>query len=400
MATVSRGKLVPLSGNVAVAYAVKAADVDVVSVYPITPQTAIVEKIAEFIANGELDAEMIHVESEHSALSAAVGASATGARVYTASASQGIALMYEIMFIASSMRLPIVMTIATRALSAPINIWNDHSDFMAASDTGWVMMMAENAQEAHDDILIAYKIAEHPEVLLPVVTSIDGFFLSHTIEPVEIVEREEALRYVPKKVTWYTLNPDKPVTMGPLGTPEWYFEFKRQQQEAMKAARRVYDEAVSEFRKMFGREYPPIEEYMMDDAEVALIAMGSISGSIKAFVRKARKEGIKLGLVKVKLFRPFPRELISKALEKVEVAGIIDKALVPGGAHGGPLFTEVAATAYADSLETKLVGFITGLGGRIVTMDHIKVMADTILKLKGVPKREVPKEPIFIGVRE
>jgi len=389
---------VPLSGNSAVAYAVKAMDVDVVSAYPITPQTTIVEKIAEFVANGELDAEVIHVESEHSALSAAVGASATGARVFTASSSQGIALMYEIMFIASSMRLPIVMTIATRALSAPINIWNDHSDFMAVSDTGWVMMMAENNQEAHDDVVLAYRIAEDPRVLLPVATALDGFFMTHTIEPIEVISREEGLEFAPKKKTWYTLDPDNPVTMGALGDPNWYFEFKKQQYEALKNSRTVFDEAVKEFEKKFGRSYGPVEYFGNEDAEVVLVAMGHVSGNIKAFIEKTSARNV--GLLRVKLYRPFPEDLIVKHLENAEIVGVIDRALVPGSPYGGPLYSDVIVTLSKNNLSKKVVDFIAGLGGRPVTLGHIKNIVEKLEELKLKPQKDLPKEPLFVGVRE
>jgi len=389
---------VPLSGNSAVAYAVKAMDVDVVSAYPITPQTTIVEKIAEFVANGELDAEVIHVESEHSALSAAVGASATGARVFTASSSQGIALMYEIMFIASSMRLPIVMTIATRALSAPINIWNDHSDFMAVSDTGWVMMMAENNQEAHDDVVLAYRIAEDPRVLLPVATALDGYVMTHTIEPIEVINREEGLEFAPKKKTWYTLDPDNPVTMGALGDPNWYFEFKKQQYEALKNSRAVFDEAVKEFEKKFGRSYRPVEYFGNEDAEVVLVAMGHVSGNIKAFIEKTSARNV--GLLRVKLYRPFPEDLIVKHLENAEIVGVIDRALVPGSPYGGPLYSDVVVTLSKNNLSKKVVDFIAGLGGRPVTLGHIKNIVEKLEELKLKPQKDLPKEPLFVGVRE
>ncbi len=394
------GKVVPLSGNTAVAYAVKSADVDVISAYPITPQTTIVEKLAEFIANGELDAEMIHVESEHSALSAAVGASAAGARVYTASSSQGIALMYEIMFISSSLRLPIVMTIAARALSAPINIWNDHSDFMAVSDTGWVMMMAENNQEAHDDVIIAYRIAEDPEVLLPVVTALDGYFMTHTIEPITVVEREEALDYIPKKRTWYSLDPARPITMGALGDPQWYFEFKRQQYEAMKKSREAFNTSVEEFSRRFGRRYDAVELYGDDNPDILIVAMGHVVGNLRAYLDRVRGRGVKAGVLKVKLYRPFPEDLILKHLQGVEMIGVIDRALVPGSTSAGPLYGDIVTTLAKHGFEARAVSFITGLGGRPVTHSHIETVLSKLVDLKGKPVRELPKEPLFIGVRE
>jgi len=395
------GKVIPLSGNSAVAYAVKMCDVDVVSAYPITPQTTIVEKIAEFIANGELDAEMLHVESEHSALSAAVGASATGARVFTATSSQGLALMYEILFIASGLRLPIVMALVTRALSPPINIWCDHSDFMAAADTGWIQVMASTNQEAFDDVIMAYRLAEDPRVLLPVMTAIDGYIMSHTIEPVEVPgDRDVVLKFAPKNFERrYRLDPDNPVTMGPLGSPDWYFEFKRQHYEAMKVAKQVFREVVTEFKKVFGREYSELETYMLDDADIVLISMGGLAGTVRAYVDRARREGIKLGAIRVKLFRPFPQEEIAKLISGKKIVGVIDRALAPGAVHGGPLFTEVATAVYLNRIDVPLVGFITGLGGRAVTFDHVSEVVKH-LKKYSEELRELPKEPIFIGVRE
>lgn len=394
------GKVIPLSGNSAVAYAVKSADVDVISAYPITPQTTIVEKLAEFIASGELDAEMIHVESEHSALSAAVGAAAAGARVYTASSAQGIALMYEIMFIASSLRLPIVMTIATRALSAPINIWNDHGDFMAVSDTGWIMTMAENNQEAHDDVILAYKIAEDPEVLLPVVTALDGYFMTHTIEPINVIERDEALSFAPKRKTWFTLDPDRPATLGALGDPQWYFEFKRQQYEAMKKSREVFERSAEEFAKVFGRRYNAVEYYGDENPETVLVAMGHVVGNIRAYLSRMRGGNSRAGVLKVKLYRPFPEDLIVKYLRDAKIVGVIDRALIPGSSSPGPLHSEIAVTLRKYGVDTKTVSFISGLGGRPVTHEHIGVMFSKLSELKDKPISELPKEPLFIGVRE
>jgi len=392
------GKVVPLGGNYAVAYAVKACDVDVVTAYPISPQTTIVERLSEFVANGELNAEFIHVESEHSALSVAIGAAAVGARTYSATCSQGLALMNELLYIMSVMRLPMVMTMVTRALSAPINIWNDHSDFMSVQDAGWVMMMSASNQEAYDEIFIGYRIAEDPRVLLPVITSMDGYIQSHVVEPVELVSDEEALSFAPKRVSWVTLDPDKPVTMGPVGGPEYYFEFKRQQWEAMKEARKVFDEVVDEFAKRFGRRYSAIETYMLDDAEIAIVGMGSFMGTIKSYIDRARREGIKVGMVRVKLYRPFPSEDIAKALSNVKLVGVMDRALVPGSPTGGHLHSDVIAALRQGGLDARTVGFIAGLGGRLLTMDNVKQMVDVLVKYKDA--KELPKEPIFIGVRE
>lgn len=394
------GKVIPLSGNYAVAYAAKAADVDVIAAYPITPQTAVVEKLSEFVANGELDAEFIHVESEHSALSAVVGASAVGARVFTATSSQGLLLMYEIMHIASTLRLPIVMGIATRAISAPINIWCDHSDFMAASDTGWIMLMAMNAQEAHDLLISGYRIAEDPKVHLPVAVGYDGFLVSHTIEPVNIIERDEALRYAPKRVSWYTLNPDKPITLGSLASPDWYFEFRVQLQEAIEGAREVISNAFMEFAQHFGRKYREIDAYYTDDADVVLITMGSVSGTALAYVEEARKEGTKVGLINVRLFRPFPEELIAKHVGNAKVVAVVDRAVNAGSSFVGPLYSDVAMTMFKKGLDIPVVNYITGLGGRAVLKGHIDHMIKHALSLVGKKMRDIKKHYTFVGVRE
>ncbi len=392
------GKVVPLGGNYAVAYAVKACDVDVMTAYPISPQTTIVERLSEFVANGELDAEFLHVESEHTALSVAIGAAAVGARAYSATCSQGLALMNELLYIMSAMRLPMVLTIVNRALSAPINIWNDHSDFMSVQDAGWVMMMSASNQEAYDEVIIGYRIAEDPRVLLPVITSMDGYIQSHVVEPVEVESDEDVLSFAPKRRTWYVLDPDKPVAMGSVGDPNYYYEFKRQQWEAMKEARQVFDEVVVDFAKKFGRRYSAIETYMLDDAEVAIVGMGSFMGTIKAYVDRARKEGIKVGALRVKLYRPFPADDVAKALSNVKLVGVMDRALVPGSPTGGHLHSDVIAAIKQRGLDVRTIGFIAGLGGRLLTMDNVKQMVSALIKYKDA--RELPKEPIFIGVRE
>ncbi len=394
------GKVIPISGNYAVAYAAKAADVDVIAAYPITPQTAVVEKLSEFVANGELDAEFIHVESEHSALSAVVGASAVGARVFTATSAQGLLLMYEIMHIASTLRLPIVMGIAARAISAPINIWCDHSDFMAASDTGWIMFMAMNAQEAHDLVIAGFRIAEDPKVHLPVAVGYDGFLVSHTIEPVNIIERDEALKYAPKRVTWYTLNPDKPITLGPLASPDWYFEFRVQLQDAIEGAREVISNAFAEFAQHFGRKYGEVDAYYTDDADVVLVTMGSASGTALAYVEEARKEGVKVGLINVRLFRPFPEEFIAKHIENAKVVAVVDRAVNAGSSFVGPLYSDIAVTMFKRGFDIPVVNYITGLGGRAVLKDHIDHMVKHALSLVGKKMRDIKTHYAFVGVRE
>ena len=393
------GKIIGLNGNYAIAYAVKAVGPDVIASYPITPQTAIVEKLAEFIAQGELDAEYIHVESEHSAMSALVGAAATGARVFTATSSQGLGLMYEILFIASSLRLPVVMGLVTRAYSAPINIWCDHGDFMSAADTGWIQYMSTSNQEAYDAVIMAYKISEDPRVILPAMVSIDGFIQSHTIEPVKLEDDEEVRKFVPRRPREIKLDPDKPMTLGAIGDPNWYYEFKVQQQVAMEESRKVFDEVTNEFAKKFGRRYGAIETFMTEDAEAIIVTMGSTAGTFRVAVEKIRKEGAKVGLVTIKLYRPFPRDDITKVLSNAKVVGIAERDLFFGAAYPGYLFNDIATSLYLADIRIKLAGFVFGLGGRALRFSEAY---DTVKKVWSFAKgeAEIPKKPIFVGVRE
>ncbi len=395
-------KRLALTGNYAVAYAVKAMDVDVVAAYPITPQSPIVEKISEFIANGELDAEMIHVESEHSAISALVGASAFGARVFTATSSQGLALMHEILYIASGLRLPIVMAIANRALSAPLNIWNDYGDVMGTRDAGWITIFNENVQEVHDAVVIAYRIAEDPRVLIPTMITLDGYILSHTVEPVEPVEREEALRYAPKRPRGYrpVLDPDKPVTMGVVGTPDYYYEIKYQLIHAMRESVPVIEEAFREFCKMTGRCYERVEPYRMDDAEYVIISMGATFSEVRLAVDKLRREGVKAGGLKIKVWRPFPADLLEKYLGSgtVKAVGVLDRAVTVGGATEGPVFNEVAAALALRDIRLPMVSFVHGLGGRDIFADDVVKMFK--LLMEHASRGESARRTYFIGVRE
>ncbi len=398
MAKLLKAQRMALSTNYAVAYAVKMVDVDVIAAYPITPQTHVVEKLAEFIANGELNAEMIHVESEHSALSAVIGAAAIGARTFTATSAQGLEFMHEITHIASGMRLPIVMSVATRALSAPISIWCDYSDVMNVRDASWIIYFTSRAQETFDTIIQAYKVAENEKVLLPVMVAYDGFITSHTYEPVDLPDEEEVRKFVPKKVTWYTLNPKKPVTMGPVGPPDWYYEFKYQQVVAFENSLPVIKQVNDEFAKWFGRKYDVIELYMMDDAEIALVSYGSVVGTIRETIDELRKEGIKVGLLNLRLFRPFPVEDIKKYLSKVPIVGILDRAISYGAPYGGPAYTDIASVFYHERERPMLVNFIIGIGQRTILPDDIKFIAK---KLKEyLERKHVPHKPIFVGVRE
>ena len=342
--------------------------------------THIVERIADFIYDGEMDAELIDVESEHSAISAALGAEAAGVRTFTATASQGLALMHEILFVTSGMRLPIVMAVANRALSAPINIWCDHSDSMAARDSGWMQFYVESAQEALDIVIIAYKIAENKNILLPAMVCLDGFTLSHVYEPVDIPEQKEVDSFLPLYSPIHKLDPKKPVSMGPIGYPNSFMEFKHQQHEAMNNALDLIKKTHEEFSKKFGRSYGNglIEEFMTKDADFAVIAMGTITATARHVVEELRKQGKKVGLIKVKTFRPFPEEEIIKATENLKAIAILDRS-ISFGQHG-TLFSEIrSALQHKDIIVNN---FIVGLGGRDVTPDHIKTAFEKTIESK------------------
>jgi len=390
------GKLQSLTGNDAAAHALRQARPDVCATYPITPQTEMMHKFAEFVANGLVDTEMILVESEHSAMSASVGASAAGARAVTATSANGLALMWEIVYIAASSRLPIVMPEVNRALSGPINIHCDHSDTMGCRDAGWIQLFAETAQEAYDNTLQAFRIAEHPDVLLPVMVPFDGFIISHTNEPVELLDDDAATKFVgeykPKRTL---LDVDNPFTMGPLDLQDFYFEHKRQQVEAMRNAFAAIEAVGKEFGELTGRAYSFLEEYRMDDAEVALVALGSTCGTASVAVDEARVKGIKAGLVKLRVFRPFPVQQVVESLSKPQVVGVFDRS-ISFGLEGGPLFHEIRSHMYGAG--KPILPFVYGLGGRDIRVDQIVAAYETLQGAagSGVAEREVE----FIGVRE
>lgn len=387
-----------LTTNYAVAHAAKDSDVDVVAAYPITPSTPAAEKLAEFVANGEMDAEYIHVESEHSAASALVGASAVGARAFTVTASQGLIYMSEVLYIASGLRLPIVLGVASRALSAPLSIWGDMHDIAPLRDAGLITYFVSSAQEAYDTVIQAFKVAEDPRVHLPAIVDYDGFVLSHVTEPVETIDKEEVLKYIPKKITWNTLNPKKPISMGTVGDPDWYYEFKYQQQVAMENALQVAEEADKEFGKMFGRSYGIVEAYRMDDADFAMLAYGAHAGTARVAVDKAREKGIKVGLIRLRLWRPFPSEHLKKLLEGVSVVGVLDRAMALGGPMQGPVALDVGTLIATRVPGVKLASFTIGIGQRDVRVeDLVKVaeMLDEFAKGKEIPAKTIP-----IGLRE
>lgn len=394
--SIAKARPKPMSTNSAVAEAVKDLDVDVVSAYPITPQTTVVEKIAEFIANGELEAEMIHVESEHSALSAALAAVAAGARAFTATASQGLALMHEILHITSGLRLPVVMSVAMRALSAPISIWNDHSDVMNARDSGWIIYFVHTAQEAYDTILQAYRVAEDPDVLLPVMVAYDGYVMSHTVEPVVPLGREKALSYAPKRPFPYKLDPDKPVTMGTLAGPEWYYEFKYQQVQAMGKALEKAREADKEFESRFGRGYGVMECYMCEGAEALVMTASSYAATLKALLPSMWKQGFKVGMLRLRLYRPFPIKEFVEYTSNVSSLLVIDRAISYGAPYQGPLANEVAGVKDREGLSFNLVSVVAGIGQRSMEEEDFKAL----VRLAWEARSKRFPETIFYGVRE
>jgi pyruvate ferredoxin oxidoreductase alpha subunit len=353
-----------MSGNEATALAMKQINPDVVAAFPITPSTEIPQYFSTFVANGTVDTEFVAVESEHSAMSACIGAQAAGGRAMTATSANGLALMWEVLYIAASLRLPIVMACVNRALSGPINIHNDHSDSMGARDSGWIQLYSENNQEAYDNMLMAHRIGEHPDVMLPVMVCQDGFITSHAIENIDLVEDDKVKEFVgeysPKD---YLLNKSNPIAVGALDLQPHYFEHKRQQAEAMRNAKRVILEVSEDFEKMTGRKYGLFEEYRTEDADVAVVVLNSTAGTAKYVVDMLRNQGKKVGLVKPRVFRPFPVDEIAGALAKFKAVAVMDKA-DSFNAAGGPLFTDVTSALYAKGITgPKVINYIYGLGG-------------------------------------
>lgn len=387
---------VAMEVSLAAAEAAKLADVDVVAAYPITPQTHIVEHLAELVADGELDAEYVPVESEHSAISACIGSSAAGARTFTATCAQGLALMHEILFIASALRTPIVMVVVNRALSGPISIWNDHSDIMAERDCGWIQTFAENGQEVFDLTLHAIRVAEDHRVLLPIMVNLDGFILSHVIEPIEIPDREDVRNFLPDFEPVLRLDPDKPVSMGPVGIPEVYTEVKKQVDEALVASKGPIIEAWEEFGRTFGRHYKPIETYKSEDAEVLLLTMGSISETAMSAVDFMREKDISVGLVRIRLWRPFPFYELQEAVKGANTLAVVDRAISTGG-PGGPVCSEVRSALFGFQKRPHVSGFIAGLGGRDVTTEMFEEMVSQSIKYAAEGKEQFYE---LVGVRE
>ena len=390
------GHRVGMEVSIAVAEAAKLANADVVAAYPITPQTHIVERLAELVANGELDAEYIPVESEHSAMSACLGAAASGARTFTATAGQGLELMHEVLYVASSMRLPVVMAVANRALSAPLSVWGDHSDLMAVRDTGWIQIVVENGQQALDNIICSFCIAEDRRVLLPVMVHLDGFYLTHVVEPIDIPEQSEVDNFIPQSRYPLPLDPDKPVTMGGFAPPISYQETKKAQEVNITASRDVILEYWDAFGKSFGRHYRPVECHRCQGASTLLLTMGSFSETAMAAVDEMRGKGEDVGLISLRLWRPFPFKELRQAVRGARIIVVVDRALSFGG-PGGPLCSEIKSALYNVENRPKIVGFVSGLGGRDITVAGFEDMAHRGIEIARTGSDE---EFEMYGVRE
>ena len=387
-----------LTGNETVAYAMRQIDPDVVAAYPITPQTDIVQCFSQYVADGKVKTEFVTVESEHSAMSATVGASAAGSRAMTATSSQGLALMWEIVYIASSLRLPIVMPVVNRALSAPINIHCDHSDTMGARDSGWIQLYSENAQEVYDNTLQALRIAEHPDVLLPVMVCQDGFITSHALENLFVEDDEFVKAWVgPYKTDRALLDLDRPITIGALDLQDYYFEHKRSQIEAMNNAGRVIKAVGEEYGKKTGRRYDFLEAYRLDDADIAVVVLSSTAGTARPVVDGLRAGGVKAGLLKLRMFRPFPATEIAAALKGKKAVAVMDRA-EGFSAMGGPLFPEVRSALYEVEKKPVVVNYVFGLGGRNTGIKDIKAVYDELALVAETGRYD--RLVTYLGVRE
>ena len=387
-----------LSGNEATAIAMKQINPDVVAAFPITPSTEIPQYFSTFVSNGEVDTEFVAVESEHSAMSATIGAEAAGARAMIATSANGLSLMWEMIYIASSLRLPIVMALVNRAVSGPLNIHNDHSDAMGVRDAGWIMLFSENNQEAYDNMLMAHRIAEHKDVQLPVMICQDGFITSHSIENIELENDEEVKKFVGQyKPEHYLLNDKEPIAIGPLDLQAYLFEHKAQQAEAMKNAKKVIKEVAEEFEKWTGRKYEFFEKYKLDDAEIAIVCMNSTAGTTKAVVDELREKGVKAGLLKLRMFRPFPAEEIAEALQGLKAVAILDKADSLNAA-GGALFEDVTSAMYVNKKQVPMVNYIYGIGGRDTTTMQIESVYNDLQEI--VKTGETGNPYRYLGLRK
>ena len=387
-----------LSGNEAAAIAMKQINPDVVAAFPITPSTEIPQYFSTFVSNGAVDTEFVAVESEHSAMSACIGAQSAGARAMTATSANGLSLMWEMIYIASSLRLPIVMSLVNRAVSGPLNIHNDHSDAMGVRDSGWIMLFSENNQEAYDNLIMAHRIAENKDVNLPLMVCQDGFITSHSIENIELIEDDKVKEFVGTyKPEHYLLNRKEPIAVGPLDLQGYLFEHKFQQAEAMRNAKKVILDVAKDFEKLTGRKYSFFEEYKLDDAEIAIVCLNSTAGTTKFVVDSLRERGIKAGLLKIRVFRPFPAEEIAKALENVKAVAVLDKSDSLNGA-GGAIFEDVTSGMYVNKKQVPMVNYIYGIGGRDTTTKDIESVFEDLQKIAD--GEEIGNPYRYLGVRK
>ena len=386
-----------LSGNEAVATAMKQINPDVVAAFPITPSTEIPQYFSTFVANGSVDTEFVAVESEHSAMSACIGAQAAGARAMTATSANGLSLMWEMIYIASSLRLPIVLNLVNRAVSGPLNIHNDHSDAMGVRDAGWVMLFSENNQEAYDNTLMANRIAENKDVQLPIMVCQDGFITSHSIENIELEEDSEVKKFVGEyHPEHYLLNKQEPIAVGPLDLQAYLFEHKAQQAEALKNAKKVILDVSKEFEAWTGRHYGLFEEYKLDDAEIAIVCMNSTAGTTKYVVDNLRSKGIKAGLLKIRVYRPFPGEEVAKALSHLKAIAVLDKS-DSLNAIGGALFEDVSSSMYVNNSHVPMCNYVYGIGGRDTTANDIESVYTDLIEIAKNGKVENPYR--YLGLR-
>ena len=387
-----------MSGNEAIAYAMKQINPDVMPAFPITPSTELPQMVSNYIANGEMDTEFIPVESEHSAMSAAIGASSAGARTMTATSSAGLAFMWEVLYVAASNRLPIAMAVVNRALSGPININCEHSDSMGARDSGWLQIYAENNQEAYDNFLQAYRIAEHADVKLPIMICQDGFIISHGVQNIELIEDDKVKSFVGSyNPEHFLLNEKEVCSVGPYAITNFGMEAKKAQAHAMDNAKQVILDVAAEFEKVSGRKYGLYEGYELEDAEYVIVAIGSVCGTIKDAIDELRAQGIKAGLLKVRVFRPFPAEEFTAALKKAKAVAIMDRA-ESYSSQGGPLGSELMAAMYRAHLKAESINIVYGLCGRDVNVAEIK---DVYAQLKDIEKNGAAgREYQYLGLRD
>ncbi len=398
LAANTSGNRMALTGNESVAFAMKQINPDVVAAYPITPQTEIVQIFSSYVADGDVDTVFERVESEHSAMSAVVGAAAAGARSMTATSANGLALMWEVLYIAASNRLPIVMPVVNRALSGPINIHCDHSDTMGARDSGWIQLYSETAQEAYDNTLQAIRIAEHPDVELPVMVCQDGFIISHALDNLYTLDDAEVQGFIGSRTPTYSLlDVDNPATFGPLDLQDWYFEHKRQQAEGMKNALDVIPAVAEEYGKLSGRDYGFFEEYMMDDADIVMMVIGSTAGTAKDVVDAMREEGHKVGLLKIRVFRPLPVAQLVRALRGKKAVAIMDRA-ESFAASGGPLYKEIRSALFDCEKAPMTSNYIYGLGGRDIGPEDLRKVFEQ--SLAAAKAGHVEQPVTYLGVRE